>query len=286
MPQAKGGVVLSVTGGEPRRPFSQHAFAGGNVFMLEVLKTFGEELAVTASSDHFNIALGRARAQLANRTAAVILEDAAASGETLRVEVLVASQVGHKFPSGFPSRRVWLHVTVRDASDQVVFESGAFSPEGSIVGNDNDADPAAYEPHYLAITDPDQVQIYEPIMGDAEGGVTTTLLLAASYLKDNRLLPAGFDRDGADDDIALYGRVRDDGDFVGGSDVTVYEVDLGDAQGPYTVTAELLYQSIGYRWAQNLGQHEAAEIDTFLGYYEAVPNLPVVVARDAVEVVQ
>lgn len=284
MPQAEGGVVLSITGGDPRSPFMQHAFAGGNVFLLDVFRAFGEELGATASGEHFDAAIVRGQDLLQNRTAVLSIEEAVMSESTLGVKVVVNSQVGHKFPTGFPSRRVWLHVTVQDAAGEVAFESGGYGPDGSIVGNDNDADATAYEPHYLTVTSPGEVQIYEAIVADTEGNVTTMLLHAAFYAKDNRLLPTGFDVEGASEDIALLGQAVEDGDFVAGGDTVLYEVDLGEAQGPYTVTAELLYQAIGYRWAQNLGQHEAVEIDNFLSYYDAVPNLPVVVAIDMVEV--
>ena len=65
---------------------------------------------------------------------------------------------------------------------------------GLIVGNDNDADPTRYEPHYREITNPQQVEIFEPILKDEHGHVTTGLLSAVGYLKDNRLLPDGFDK--------------------------------------------------------------------------------------------
>ena len=64
------------------------------------------------------------------------------------------------------------------------------SEDGAILGNDNDSDPAQYEPHYAVLSQPDQVQIYEGIILNSDGQVTTTLLRAASYIKDNRLLPA------------------------------------------------------------------------------------------------
>jgi hypothetical protein len=66
--------------------------------------------------------------------------------------------------------------------------------DGMILENDNDLDPACNEPHYDVITSPDQVQIYEPVMGNTRGESITTLLLAAQYLKDTRLLPADFDK--------------------------------------------------------------------------------------------
>jgi hypothetical protein len=284
MPEAQGGVRLSITGGDPRSPFRQHVFVGGNTYMLGMLNTFGEELQVTASGKQFADKGARVADQLKNRTATVTVQEAALSGAALRVRVAVESQVGHKFPSGFPARRAWLHLSVRDGDGQKVFDSGAVNRDGSIGGNDNDADPSAYEPHYRTIESPDQVQIYESIMEDSEGEVTTILLGAARYVKDNRLLPAGFDKGAAREEIAVQGRALEDEDFLGGSDGIEYAVDVGDAQGPFTVTVELLYQSIGYRWADNLRRYDSPETARFLGYYDTLPNLPIVVASETVEV--
>ena len=121
-------------------------------------------------------------------------------------------------------------------------------------------------------------------MGDTEDQVTTRLLLAAIYLKDNRLLPLGFDKSAAQEDIAAYGQALVDEDFVGGGDRTQYVVDVTDADGPFTVAVELLYQTIASRWAQNLGAYEASEITCFLRYYDAIPNKPVTIANATVEV--
>jgi mono/diheme cytochrome c family protein len=278
MPLADGGVQLSVTGGPPRSPFYKHDFVGGNAYMLHILERFGNELAVTASVDQFQAKRQSTMDQLQNRTATLNLQDVALAGGQLTANVVLASQVGHKYPSGFPSRRVWLHLRVEDGQGQVVFESGAVQPDGSIAGNDNDDDPARFEPHHVTIDSPDQVQIYEAIMGDPNGEVTTILLRGAGYLKDNRLLPAGFDKSGVDPDVGVYGAAAADADFQGGGDQVRYTVALGDAAGPFTVTAELLYQTIGYRWAQKARAYEAEEAARFLGYYEAVPNEAVVVA--------
>ena len=100
---------------------------------------------------------------------------------------------GHKLPTAYPSRRAWIHVSVRDRNHRTVFESGALNPDGSIQGNDNDCDPARFEPHYDEI-DSQQVEIYESIMKDHAGHVTTGLLSAIGYVKDNRLLPRGFNK--------------------------------------------------------------------------------------------
>jgi hypothetical protein len=284
MPEVPGEVVLSVTGSPARPNFSMHSFAGGNTYAINILKTYAEGIGVTASGEQFDAALQRAMTQLQEQTAQVGIEDTEMDGTNLNVRVRVDSQVGHKFPSGFPSRRVWLHLKVEDSNGNLVFESGGWTSDGAISGNDNDLDPSAYEPHYEVIDNPEQVQIYEAIMGDVDGAVTTTLLRGSVYLKDNRLLPAGFDKTAVSEDIAVCGVAAQDSNFEGSGDEIIYRIDVGEATGPFTVTVEVLYQSIGYRWAQNLKRFDAPEPERFLTYYGEVSNAPVVVTTDVAKV--
>jgi hypothetical protein len=285
MPTADGGVFLSIVGGHHlRSPVRQHVLVGGNAFMLDILRSFGEDLDVTASSAQFEKKMAETLAQLQGRAAVVDIENASSDGSTLAMDIVVRVMTGHKFPTGFPSRRAWIHLTVQDASGNVIFESGVVQADGSIAGNDNDLDPFAYEPHYLAIDSPEQVQIYEGIMGNTEGQPTTTLLAGATYLKDNRLLPAGFDKSADQPDIAVYGAAADDTDFGAGRDTTQFTISLDGAQGPFTIMAELLYQTIGYRWVDNMRQHDAPEPDRFQECYEQVPNQAVLIASASMEV--
>ncbi|MGD2148103.1 MAG: hypothetical protein PVH41_15540 [Anaerolineae bacterium] len=279
MPPAEGAVQLASIGGlPPRSPFAQHLFIGGNVYMLKLLRTFGEEHAVTASREDFDRKIDQTLEQLQGRTATITIDEAEIADSRLAVAVAIENQAGHKLPTGFPARRVWLHLAVTDASGDVLFESGAVNADGSIAGNENDADPATFEPHYEEISSPEQVQVYEAILENTEDAVTTRLLEAMGYQKDNRLLPSGFDKGTAGGDIGVYGSARDDDDFEGGGDVVRFMVDLGEAQGPFIVEAALLYQSIGTRWAENLRPYEAPEIATFLSNYDEVPNEPTVLA--------
>src|SRR5262249_34305502 len=149
---------------------------------------------------------------------------------------------GHKLPTAFPSRRAWVHFVVRDGGGRTLFESGALDRDGAIRGNPNDADPARFEPHHREITSADQVQIYEPILKDPAGRVTTGLAAAAGYLKDNRLLPAGFDKRTADADISVVGDAADDPAFSAGGHTIRYSIDLSGAAGPLEIAAELWYQ--------------------------------------------
>jgi len=114
------------------------------------------------------------------------------------------------------------------------------------------------------------VQIYETIMVDADRALTTGLLRGLRYVKDNRLLPHGFDKRTADAQVAVHGAAEGDTDFIGGGDEVRYAVDVGDAPGPFRVEAELWYQPIGYRWAMNLKAYDAMETRRFVGYYEAM----------------
>lgn len=284
MPPAQGAVSLSITGSPKREPIGQHIFAGGNVYVVEMMGLYPEDVAATASPEQFALKRDQILSQLQENAASVQVERAVREGSSLRLDVKVENRAGHKLPTGFPARRAWLHVIVRDSAGAVLFESGGFTAEGKILGNDGDEDAARYEPHHREITSPDQVQIYESVMVDMSGRVTTTLLRGARYVKDNRLLPAGFDPDAAPEDIAVQGEAAADPDFTSGGDLVRYVVDLGDHPGPYTVTVELLFQSISYRWAQNLLTAEGPEIERFASLYGRVPNIPALIDRVGVSV--
>jgi hypothetical protein len=280
MPQATGGVVISTMPGRltPRQPFFQHWFVGGNALLLEILAGWGNELGVTADAAHLDATMARVIDQIGTRTARLTLEGLEREDGMLVARLKVTTLTGHKFPTSFPSRRAWLHVALADAAGQVIWESGAPNPDGSIAGNAADADPAAYEPHYDVITQPDQVQIYEPIMGDNEGQVTYTLLRAAEYLKDNRLLPSGAEKAALPAEIAVYGRAAGDDTFVGGSDVVTYRMDLRGSTGPFTLKAELLYEPLSYQFVADLLAAETELTARFGAYYAQVEGRPLVVA--------
>jgi hypothetical protein len=270
--------------GEPKEYMRLHTFTGANAFMLGIVRANGETLAARAESSQIEEAATRTAEALKSQTATLEILNTSIEDGQLALNVAVQSLSGHKFPTGFPSRRAWLHVTVVDSDNGVVFESGAVGANGLIEGNDNDLDEALYEPHYNTITSPDQVQIYETILETTEGELTTTLLFGAGYAKDNRLLPDGFDLDAVIPETAAHGLAVDDPDFIGGEDIVRYLVNLSEVSGPFTVIVELKYQSIGYRWAENLRQYETDEAGLFMGLYDAVENFPVVVASVEVTV--
>ena len=270
MPLVEGLVPITTVFGEPREGFSRHVFVGGNFFMQRLLNRFRADLGVTALPQELESAAERTLDHLRTKAAALSIRGAGLQADRLEFNLAVENLGGHKLPTAYPSRRSWLHVTVRDRDGRIVFESGALEPSGRVRGNDNDADPRRFEPHYRQIDSPDQVQIYEAIMGDSSGVPTTGLLNAVKYLKDNRLLPQGFDKQSADDEVAVRGDALEDPDFNGAGDTIRYSVALGAAAGPFVVDAELWYQPVSYRWAQNLRPYDAFEPKRFLGYYESM----------------
>jgi hypothetical protein len=257
--------------GELRDTMARHVFVGANFYLQRMLNRYRDPLEVAALPQELSAAADRTLQYLGSQAARVSIENTRVDSGRFDVDVIVENLGGHKLPTAYPSRRAWLHVIVRDARGQAVFESGAVNPDGSVQGNDNDADALKYEPHYTEIRTPDQVQIYESILADSNGAVTTGLLKGVGYLKDNRLLPHGFDKRTAEPDIAVRGRAADDADFTGAGDRVAYSVPVDPAQGPFVVQAELLYQPIGYRWANNLKAYgKEAEPRRFTGYYDAM----------------
>jgi hypothetical protein len=281
MPEVGEAAPIAAVLGVPRVGVRQHTFLGGNFFLLQVLNRYRNDLSVAAMPPEMNAEAARTRDFLQSQAARVSIRNIAITASKLQLEVLVQNLTGHKLPTAFPSRRAWLHVLVRDRNGQTAFESGKLNADGSIEGNANDADPLRFEPHRTEITSGDQVQIFEPILSDQNGHVTTGLADAVGYLKDNRLLPSGFQKDTADKDIAVTGEAANDPNFTGEGSAVRYAVSLGNAQGPFQVQVELWYQPIGFRWAHNLAPYSAMETRRFVSYYDAMPAETAIVLAHA-----
>jgi hypothetical protein len=261
MPGVAEPAPIASPGSSLREDVRRHSFPGANFFMQDLLASHHDELAVAASPAELASASTETRSLLQSQSARLSLSTIAFANGRLSFALTVQNLTGHKLPTAFPSRRAWLHVTVTDASGHVVFESGRLNADGSIAGNLNDADPAR-----STITAPDQVQIFEPILGDAQGHVTTALLTATQYLKDNRILPAGFDKQAAPPDIAIRGDALNDPNFIGGSATTRF--DIPATGGALHVAADLEYQPIGFRWAHNLVPYKGDEPQRFTRYFD------------------
>lgn len=284
MPVVSGDVLMASSGGgTAREGFSRHTFLGANTVMQTILRDYSEELGIELDSTIFDNSIALNREFL--RTAATVdIVSSTLEADSLILEVLVTNNTGHKLPSGYPSRRAYMHVLVTNGRGEVVFESGKLNSDGSIVGVATDANTATYESHYNNITSEDQVQVYEAIMGNSDGDVTHTLLRASNYLKDNRLLPAGFNKATAPDDIKVAGTAVNDGNFTSGVDTVNYTISV-PADGDYNVLVELKYQPLAFGHLQDLFKSVAIkEVDEFKTMFDATSVKTETIASDAVAV--
>ena len=212
------------------------------------------------------------------RAATVNVIEQRATPNALDFTLQIASTTGHKLPTSYPSRRAILHVTVTNSLNQVVFESGKVKDDGSVAGVDADEQNGVFEPHYDLITSADQVQVYEAIMGNNLGDVTYTLLRGKEYLKDNRILPLGFNKANAPSDVRVAGEALAESNFIGGSDQISYRVS-GLPAGNCTVKAELVYQTLSHAFAQDLfADTVTAEVVDFKTMFDASTQKSTVIA--------
>jgi len=133
--------------------------------MQRVLARYHDELDVGAEARELTVAADRTVQFLQNPSGARINRCTADALGASRGERERGESRRTKFRRRIPPTRV-AALRVRDRKGGKLFESGALNPDGSIQGNDNDADPARFEPHIHADSPAPTGQIYESILGD------------------------------------------------------------------------------------------------------------------------
>jgi hypothetical protein len=268
--------------------FARHEFLGANAFLLQmfyqfkdVTGQFNDVLGVripdymSGSTTDLPDAIDNVTQQAQERTARIGASARALGPSQIQADVAVTSLVGHKLPSGVGFRRAFLEVLVRDAQDRIVWSSGRTNRLGIIVNGHGQILPSEflteyidaqgavqqhYQPHYEVITSQDQVQIYEELVQNADGKFTTSFVRRDTIVKDNRLLPIGWTKDGPDPSLAAVdhgrflhathpeGSAADDPDYQNGrgTDHITYRITLPPGVNPLdcTVRATLRYQAI------------------------------------------
>src|SRR6266496_2854209 len=258
-----------------RANFTRHELLGLNVFLLEMFKQFNDILGVrkedymSGSSTDLDDAIDNIAQQAQQRTATLQVAARATGNRTVTVEVAVTNLTGHRFPSGVGFRRAFIELLVFDGT-RLVWASGRTNALGVIVDGNGEVLPSEFfteytdsqgrvqqhfQPHYQVITSPQQVQIYEELIKNAEGKFTTSFTRRDETVKDNRLLPIGWTEHGPDP--SLNGRflaathaegVHGDPDYVNGQgmDRIIYQITLPAGVDPsrVAVQATLYYQSI------------------------------------------
>lgn len=268
-----------------RSNFGQHYLVGGNTFMLGMLKNNAATLGVTATEEHFNTVIQRTLYQLQNETALVTLTENGVQNDTAKYTVKLTNLAGHKFPSGYPSRRAYVEFIAVDDAGNEVFHSGKMNPDFTLANEDD------VEPHYDLINSDQQVQIYEMIMADVNGNRTTVLERAADYLKDNRLTPLGFSTTSAVYDTTLIvGAASTDSNFNhypngqegSGTDEIRFHIPLNGFSGNLHVTARFMYQTVPPKYLTEMfGFLENARIAAFKSMYDTEGAFPVQVGSQS-----
>ena len=258
-----------------RKPFWRHGFAGGNVFLSKLAASDPTWIGLPLEASAHDAQAAASEAML--RTAATVaIGGVKRAGDGIELAVTVQNQTGHKFPTGYPSRRAWLHVRVTAPGGDVVFESGRSDAYGRLVARgDVSAEPSPFAPHLDVVEREDQVQIYESVPVDAAGNVARRPLDSHHYAKDNRLLPEGFDRKNAWAAFtATIGTDRDPG--FGSSDTVTYRVARAPAGA--TIEVRLLFQVARPSDLEALADQPTPAARKLFDMTSAAPPLPVVVA--------
>lgn len=265
-------------------PYGRHTLYGLNLFLNGMFQQFPLLLGfrqIDFMNPDTRPALFTAREAVLdvaeNSTAQIQVDRAELVGDVLEVDVTITSQVGHKLPSGVGFRRMFVELLVLDASGDAshpIWASGRTNSVGVLLEGTTDTPLATeffeesdcannlqnqsgqcYQPHYQVITSPDQVQIYEELVtdnDDATSAFTDSFLHRVETLKDNRILPKGFDVGAAIPDLLPDALTLRDPDYsmpadgVSGQDHLSYQIALTPEQaaGVAGVSASLHYQAI------------------------------------------
>ncbi|MFK7757252.1 MAG: T9SS type A sorting domain-containing protein [Flavobacteriales bacterium] len=268
-----------------RSPFGKHYMVGGNTFMLELMKNRIDELGITATEEQFDRVIERTMNLLTQETLEMEITELGADDDSLAYEITLTNLTGHKFPSGYPARRAFIEFLVEADNGDTLFHSGAIQDDYRVSGHNE-----TYEPHYTKITSADEVQIYEMVVADTNGDVTTVLERADTYIKDNRLTPKGFTTSHEVYDTTIVaGNALADSNFNfeggtegSGSDRIIYKAPMLGYEGAVNVTARVYYQSVPPKWNEEMFMFTTPEIDAFRDMYDEEGADPVLIAEESV----
>lgn len=267
---------------EGRSPFGLHELAGANTFMLQLMKEHRAELGINALPEHFDATIEATYNMLQNKSLYSSLEWMGVEEDTAYFQLKLTNRAGHKLPSGYPSRRLFVEFVATTEAGDTLFHSGRFNENYELIDED-----AGVEPHYAVINQPGQVQIYEMAAGDDTGGFTVVLEHADRMLKDNRLPPRGFSTaDEVYDTTRIVGRALTDANFNydngeegSGSDILEFHIPTLGYEGLVQVTARAYYHSLPPRWLAPIFAESTPEIDTFRQMFDRMDNAPVLMAE-------
>src|SRR5271166_523447 len=278
-----------------RNDYHRHTLLGINVFALEMFKQFRPELGLYESDPMLRTSLNTensvdtaidmsANSIAKTKTADVEIVSVTKASGMLQIDVRVTNNAGHSFPSGVGFRRAFLDLRVM-IGNQVAWASGDISPKGIILNGFGQplvtetftASQQSFQAHYWTenpITREDQVQIYEELVRNPEGFLTTSFIALDQKVKDNRMQPRGWSPTGpfaeetGPTGTCITSTVCDpDYQNGSGSNVVRYQIPLTACRNRVcvnaatTVSATLYYQTIPHYYLEQRAT-DAKGIDT------------------------
>lgn len=252
-----------------RDQYSRHTLLGINQFGLMMFAQFPDILGIRTADYMYGEAVpGLLTAQssgydLARRETAKIEVTALSQKDRyLEAEVRVENLAGHGFPSGVGFRRAFLTFEVLDEKGNVIWASGRTNSAGAIVRGlsedvlateffyDTVTRKQVFQPHHEVIDDDGEAQIYEEVVADPDGKITTSFVGLDHVLKNNRLLPKGWRLGGALGEFTRpHGEAERDPEYMNsagatGADRITYRVPLNDrTRAAASVRVTLNYQA-------------------------------------------
>lgn len=265
-----------------RTPFGMHHLAGANVFMLKLIKENLTTLGITATATQMDSTIARAERMLQQSSIFMEVQEINRTEDTLYLDIVLMNLAGHKFPSGYPSRRAFLQTIVINENNDTLFFSGQTDDSYNLIHED-----AGFENHHQQIINEEQVQIYEMVMGNVNYEPTTVLERAYVHLKDNRIPPHGFnDTHSTYDTVAVIGDALLDEDFNKmnneqgtGADIVHFQVPINGDTGDLQIISTLYYQSVTDKWLEHMFSFSSEEIDLFKDLYNNADKTPVKVSE-------
>jgi len=251
---------------QERTPYRRHQLLGINLFALEMFDQFRTDLGLFKFDPNLpgplakqissqKTAVAEAVAQAQTSTAEVTIMSASKIGGILQADVQVQNLAGHNFPSGVSFRRAFLNFQVLGAGGNVLWASGNTNSDGVIVDNSGtplvteffSSSQQSYQPHFWTdspVTSDSEAEIYEELVTDPQGLLTTSFLSLDHKVKDNRIQPQGRSFNGPNSAITAPVGTGDDPSYQLGCGCSVVRYQIPLPANAVAVNATLYYQSI------------------------------------------
>lgn len=259
--------VLSIRPGslKTQREVGDHGFLGANAYMLELLAENRSWAGIYVDKGEMLDSAQKSQDFL-ETSVSLEIDGTPAKGA---IEVTLKNQAGHKFPTAYPTRRVWIELIAKDDKGKKVFHSGKFNKYGRIVHHKKQ------EPHYAEISSEKETQIYESVRVNAKGKVTHSLLDSVGWKKDNRLLPLGWSASHEDAKWSKPVGTSEDSDFKAGQDSVRYKI----PDSAKEVEVKVWYQSIPPSSIDNFRKHPTPAGKSFSAMVRKTPLVPKLVVK-------